>query len=132
MMIDCVVVEAYQNAYYWVAEKTGICLPFPFSWLYRKSYVYLSKRDKLHKDYWTQYCDVCGKELQGAGESFSLHTEVWKEVYPDGNGESCIACFEVRLGRKLNTTDFFDYWELPTDSAILKNRASKPTVDKTP
>lgn len=129
MRVDCRLIEAYQNFYYWIADKTGVCLPFPFSLAYRKSYIYLSRHDD--PDFWVEWCDGCGMELQGGGESFMLHDRIWREVYPDGSGHLCVACFESRIGRRLGPDDFGNDWTgehggkpLATDSARLKSRMS--------
>lgn len=124
--IGCLIAEAYQDFYYWVAEKTSVCLPWPFSSAYRFSYLYLGIKERA--DYWLEWCDGCNKELQGAGESFMLKDSVWKTVRPDGGGHYCVDCFERRLGRKLNSDDFGDCYPLPTDSKTLKSRMSNPKL----
>jgi hypothetical protein len=120
-------VKAYQDAYYWVADKCKLCLPFPLDLLYRKTYIYLGKYDCA--TYWVEWCDGCGMELQGGGESFLLRGRVWRQVMPDGSGHLCVACFENRLGRKLCADDFGNDWlgthgavPLATDSRRLKSR----------
>ena len=137
MRLDCRCAKAFQDAYYWIADRCGICLPFPFSWVYRKTYRYLGKHDC--PTYWVEWCDGCGMELQGSGESFLLHDNVWRKVNPDGSGHLCVACFERRLGRKLCADDFGNDWHgthgrepLATDSKRLKSRMSSAPAQRTP
>lgn len=41
-------------------------------------------------------------------EHFFLKDEIWFKVHNSKSGMMCINCIEIRLGRKLNKSDFTD------------------------
>jgi len=39
-------------------------------------------------------------------EYYMIHSRIWKKANPKIKGKLCISCLELRIGRKLNKSDF--------------------------
>lgn len=57
-------------------------------------------------------CRDCGK----IGESYMVHSSLWKEAHLHPRENCCLRCLEIRLGRILRKSDFPD---LPINGLAL-------------
>lgn len=51
-------------------------------------------------------CLDCGINTDAIDEYYMLRDEVWERANPDVDGNLCIGCVELRLGRTLKAADF--------------------------
>jgi hypothetical protein len=51
-------------------------------------------------------CLDCGVNTSQIGEYYYINLDTWLSVVHSKEGMLCIGCLEIRLGRRLNSSDF--------------------------
>ncbi|QSM01148.1 hypothetical protein SEA_NANOSMITE_124 [Mycobacterium phage Nanosmite] len=51
-------------------------------------------------------CADCGVDTGKINEFYFIRTDLWLSVMPSIDGMLCVGCIEIRLGRRLVSTDF--------------------------